>query len=275
MPGLITISSRSALTIYERLIRAQDGLLTSPSTESASERHQFSLAVIPVTFSVARSGLEELGKMVQVMTDVGRNPREIGDVLAVVDWMLGGMLQSVFAVARRFTKAGGLRAKQVKQLEGLVEEECDRTFGTLTEMVLLRLVRFIFPLMERMFENSEQTTDTPMELVGVLAGALEIVEQFGLDEGTASVKERVALGVCQELKGSSRRIPVDGGSKSIQERKQRLAKKEATWYLGAVLQRTAGDGISTRVAARVLDNARLARLSTVESEFVFGRCITG
>lgn len=257
-------------------MRAQDGLLTRPSTDSVAEREQFSLAVIPVTFSVARSGLEELGKMVQVMTDISRNSREICEALATIDWMLRGMLQSLFAVARRFTKAGSSQAKQAKQRERLVEEECDRTFGTLTEMVLLRLVRFISPWMERMFENSEQTTDAPMELVGVLAGALEIVERYGLDEGATSVKERVALGVCQELKGLSRRIPVDGGSKSIQERKRKLAKKEAVWYLGVVLQRTIGNsGISARVAGRVVDSAGLSRLTTVEGEFVFGRCVTG
>ena len=209
------------------------------------------------------------------MTDVGKNQREICDVLSTVDWMLRGMLQSLCAVTQRFTKGASLRAKQVKRLERLVEEECDRTFGTLTEIVLLRLVRFISPWMERVFENSEQTTDAPMELVGVLAGALETVEQFGLEEGAASVKERVALGVCQELKGLSRRIPVDGGSKSIQERKRRLAKKEAVWYLGAVLrQSTAGTRISPTVAGRVVDNAGLGRLSTVEGQFVFGRCLT-
>ena len=234
--------------------------------------------MIPVTFSVARSGLEELGKLVQAMTEVGRNPREIRDVLAAVDWMLRGMLQTLVAVTRRFTKGGGLRTNQMKRFEKLVEEECDRTLGTLTEMVLLRLVHFIFPWMERMFENSEQImTDAPMELVGVLTGALEIVEQFGLKEGAASVKERVAMGACQELRGLSRiRIPADGGSKSIQERKQRLAKKEAVWYLGAILQRTAGGGISTpTVAGRVVESAGLARLSKVEGEFVFGRCVTG
>jgi hypothetical protein len=274
---LITISARSALAIYERLMRAQDGLLTRSSTESVVERDQFPLTVIPVTFSVARSGLEELGKMIQAMTDVGRNSREIRDVLAAIDWMLRGMLQSLVAVARRFTKVGSLRAKQVKQLERLVEEECDRTFGTLTELVLLRLVRFISPWMERMFENTEQMTDAPMELVGVLAGALEIVEQFGsINEGAASVKERVALGVCQELRGLSRRIAVDDGSKSIQERKQGLAKKEAVWYLGAILQSTVHSRVSTpTVAGRVVESAGLAGLSTVESEFVFGRCVTG
>ena len=253
-------------------MRAQDGLLTRSSTDSVAERE---LTVIPVTFSVARSGLEHLGKMVRVMTEVGRSSKEISDALAAIDWMLRGMLQSLFAVTRRLAKAGGLRAKQMKQLERLVEEEYDRTFGTLTEIVLLPLVRFISPWMERMFENSEQTTDAPMELVGVLAGALETVEQLGLDGGAASVKERVALGVCQELKGLSRRIAVDGGSKSLQERKQRLAKKEAVWYLGAVLERTMGCSISARMAGQVVDGAGLARLGTVESEFVFGRCVTG
>lgn len=246
--------------------------MTRPSTDSAAEREQFSLTVIPVTFSVARSGLEELGKMVQVMTDAGRNSREICDALATIDWMLRGMLQSLFAIVRRFTKVGSPQAKQVKRLERLVGEERDRTFGALTEMVLLRLVRFIFPWMERMFESPEQTTDGPMELIGVLAGALEIVEQF--DQGAAGVKERVALGVCQELKGLSR-IPVDGGSKSIQERKRKLAKKEAVWYLGAVLQRTIGSDFSTSTVARMVDGGGLLRLGTVEREFVLGRCVTG
>ena len=275
LPGLITISSRSALTIYERLMRAQEGLLTRSSTNSVAERDQFSLAVIPVTFSVARSGLEELGKMVQVMTDGGRNSREICDALAAVDWMLRGMLRSLFTVVQRFTKAGSLQAKQAKQLERLVEEECDRTFGALTEIVLLRLVRFIFPWMERMFEGAEERTGGPMELVGVLTGALETVEQSGMDGGAASVKERVALGVCQELKGLSRRISVDGsGSRSVQERKQRLAKKEAVWYLGVVLHRSTGSRLSARMAGRVVESAGLSGLSAVESEFVLGRCVT-
>lgn len=268
--GLITISARSALTIYERLMRARDGLLTRPLTDSAAERERFSLTVIPVTFSVARSGLEELGKVVQVMTDVGRNSREIREAFGAIAWMLRGILQSTFAVAQRFTKATGLRAKQMKQLEKLVEEECDRTFGTLSEVVLLRLVRFIFPLMERMFESSERTADTPMELIGVLEGALETVEQSGFNERAVSVKERVALGVCQELVGLSRRIPVDGGSKTVQERKRRLAKKEAIWYLGAVLQRTMGGGVSARMAGRVVDSVGLGGLSMVEGEFVLG-----
>jgi hypothetical protein len=64
-------------------MRAQDGLLTRPS-DSVAEREEFSLTVIPVTFSVARSGLEELGKMIEVMTDDGRNSREICDVLAAL-----------------------------------------------------------------------------------------------------------------------------------------------------------------------------------------------
>jgi hypothetical protein len=241
-------------------------------TDSAAERERFSLTVIPVTFSVARSGLEELGKMLQVMADVGGNSREIRDVFGTIAWMLQGILKSAFVVAQRFTKATGLRAKQVKQLEKLVEEECDRTLGTLSEMVLLRLVRFIYPLMERMFENSEHTTDTPMGLIGVLEGALETVEQSGFTVGVVGVKERVALGVCQELVGLSRRIPVDGGSKPVQERKRKLAKKEATWYLGAVLQRTVGGRVSARMAGRVVESIGLGRLSMVEGEFVLGRC---
>lgn len=131
LPGLNTISSRSALTICELLMRAQRGLLTRSLTDSAAERERFSLTVIPITFSVARSGLEELGKMIQVMTDVGRNLRETRDVFGTIAWMLQAILQSAFAVAQRFAKATGLRAKQVKQLEKLAEE-CDRTLGTLS-----------------------------------------------------------------------------------------------------------------------------------------------
>ncbi|KAF9645033.1 hypothetical protein BDM02DRAFT_3190069 [Thelephora ganbajun] len=237
LDGLITISARSALTIYERLMRAQDGLLTRPS-DSVTEREELLLTVIPVTFAVARSGLEELGKMVEVMMDVSRNPRETCDVLGAIDWMLCGMLQSLFTVATRSVKVIGLRPKQTEELERLVEEECDRTFGTLTEMILVRLVRLIFPWMERMLEGPEQTTDIPMELIGILEGALDTVEQFGFDGGAASARERVGLGVCQELKRLSRKIPVDSSSKSVQERKQRLAKKEAVWYLGAFLQKS-------------------------------------
>jgi len=252
-------------------MKAQDGLLTRPS-DSAAEREEFSLTVIPVTFAVARSGLEELGKMmVEVMADVGRSTREICDVLAAVDWMLRGMLQSLFAVGQKFIKAIGLRAKQVKQLERLVEEECDRTLGTLTEAVLLRLVRSISPWMERMFERSEQTVDIPMELIGILEGALDAVDKFGLNGGVRSVRDRVALEACQELGRLPRRIPVDGGSRSVRERKQRLAKKETVWYLGAVLQRSVGAAVSATMTGRLVDSARLAELSVVESEFVLGR----
>ena len=274
--GLITISARSALTIYERLMRAQDGLLTRPS-DSVAERDEFLLTAIPVTFSVARSGLEELGKMVGVMTAAGRNTREICDVLAAIDWMLRGMLQSLFTLAQRFLKVNGLRAKYAKQFGRSVEEEWDRTFGTLTEAVLVRLVRFIFPLMERMFERSEQqTVDIPMELIGILEGALDTVEQFGLSSGGATgVRERVALEACEELRRLPRRIPVDGGSKSDRERKQRLAKKEAVWYLGTILQRSPAAALSASVAGRLVDRAGLARLSVVESEFVLGRACYG
>lgn len=265
-PGLITISARSAFTIYERLMKAHDGLLTRPS-DSVAEREQISLTAIPVTFAVARSGFEELGKMVEVMADVGRSSREIRDLLEAVDWMLRGMLKSLFSVTQRFVKATGWRAKQVRRLEGLIEEECDRAFGTLTEMVLVRLIRSILPWMGRMFERSEQTREVPMELIGILGGALDAVEQFGFNGGAASVRERLALQVCQEL----RRIPVDGGSKSVQERKQRLAKKEAVWYLGAVLQRSVTSAVSARIAGRLVSSAGVARLGRVETEFVFGR----
>jgi len=250
-------------------MRARDGLITSPS-DSVAKREEISLTAIPVVFAVARSGFEELGKMLEVMVDVGRNSREICDVLAALDWMLRGMLKSLFSVTQRFVKATGWRAKQVKRLEGLVEEECDRTFGALTETVMVRLIRFIFPWMERMFERSEETRDVPMELIEILGGALDAVEQFG---GAADIKERVALEACQELGGLSRRIAVDGGSKSVQERKQRLARKEAVWYLGAVLERTIGDGLSARVAGRLVDSARVGRLSRVETEFVLGRAL--
>jgi hypothetical protein len=127
--------------------------------------------------------------------------------------------------------------------------------------------------MERMFERSEQTMDVPMELIGILEGALDAVEQFGFNGGAGSVRERVALEACQELKRLPRRIPVDGGSRSVQERKQRLAKKEAVWYLGAVLQTKrrccclGEDGWPTGGQRKV------ARLSAVESEFVLGRAI--
>ena len=273
--GLITMGARSASTIYERLMRAQGGLLTWPSTDSVAEREQFSLTVIPVTFSVVRSGLEELGRTIQVMAETSKKSREICDVLEDIDRMLRAMLQSAFTVGQRFMKVAGLRTKQIKHLEKLVEEECDRTFGALSEVVLLRLVRIIGPLMERMFEDPEQTTDAAMVLIGVIEGALESVERSGFNGGAVGVKERVALGVCQELRGLSRRIPVDGGRKSDEERKQRLAKKEAVWYLGAVLQRSVGDRLSARMANRVVGSAGLGipgRLSTVESEFVFGSC---
>ena len=248
---------------------AQDGLLTRPS-DSVAEKEEISLTAIPVTFAVARSGFEELDKMVrEVMTDIGRNSGEICRVLATVDWMLRGMLESVFSVAQRLTKATGLRAKQVKRLEVLVEEECDRTFRTLTETVLVRLVRLIFPWMERMFEGSEQTRDVPMELIGILEGALDAMDQSGFRGGAVSVRERVALEVCQELRGLPR-IPVDGGGKSVRERKQRLAKKEAVWYLGAVLQRT-----GAALPARLVASAGLAGLGRVEREFVLGRAAVG
>jgi len=181
------------------------------------------------------------------------------------------MLKSLFSVTQRFVKGTGWRAKQVKRLEGLIEDECDRTFGTLTEAVMVRLIRLIFPWMERTFERSEETRDVPMELIGILGGALEGVEQFG---GAAGIKERLALEVCQELGGLSGRIAVDGGSKSVQERKQRLAKKEAVWYLGAVLQRTVGAStLSATVAGRLVDSARAGRLSRVEAELVLGRAL--
>ena len=253
-------------------MRAQDGLLTRRTTESGAERDEFLLTVIPVTFTVARSGLEELGKMVEVITDVGRDSRKICDALEIMNWMLLGMLQSLFSTAQRFRKATRLGAKRAKELERLVEEECDRTLGTLTEMVLLRLVRFVFPWMERMFGGSERRTDMGMELFGIIEGALESVERSGFHGGAAGVKERVALGTCQELRGLSR-IPVDGGSKSVQERKRRLAKKEAVWYLGAILERTVDGRVSGRIASRVVDSSRLGRLSTVEGEFVLGRCL--
>lgn len=270
-PGLITINARSALAIYERLMRAQEGLLTR-SSDSVAEREEVLLTATPVTFAVARSGFEELGKMVGLMADVGRNSREICDALAAVDWMLRGMLKSLFSVAQRFVKATGSRAKQAKRLEGLIEEECDRTFHTLTETVLVRLIRFIFPWMERMFEGSEQTRDVPMELLGIIEGALDAVEQSGsgFDRGAADVRERVALAVCQELRGLPGRIPVDGG-KSVQARRQRLAKKEAVWYLGAVLERSAGAVGSARIAQQLVDGAGLAGLGSVETEFVLAR----
>jgi hypothetical protein len=271
---VITISGRSALTIYERLMRAQDGLVTNTS-DSVAERDEFSLTVIPVTFAVARSGLEELGEMANVMTEAGRNPREICDVLSAIDWMLRGMLQSVFTVVQRFTKATGLRAKHAKQLERLVEEECDRTFDTLTEAILVRLLRSTLPWMERMLERLEQTADVPMELIGILEGALDAAEQFGFNGVGASVRERVAFEACEELRRLPRRIPVDGGSKSVRERKQRLAKKEAVWYLGTVLQRTSAGAVSARMSGRLVDSARVAMLSAVESEFVFGRGCCG
>ena len=273
-PGAITISGRSALTIYERLMRAQGGLLTRTS-DSVAEREEFSLTVIPVTFAVVRSGLEELGKMADVMTEAGRNPGEICDVLSAIDWMLRGMLQSLFAVVQRLTKATGLRAKHAKQLERLVEEECDRTFGILAEAVLVRLVRSIFPWMERMFERLEQTVDVPMELVGILEGALNAAEQFGFNGVGASVRERVVLEACQQLRRLPRRIPADGGSKSVRERKQRLAKKEAVWYLGAVLQGNPTTAVSARMGSRLAESARLGMLTIVESEFVFGRGCCG
>ena len=254
-------------------MRAQDNLPTRP-TDSVVERAEASLTAISVTFSVARSGFEELGKMVETITDAGRNPRETREVLVAIDWMLRGMLKSLVSVSQRFVKATGWRAKQAKQLEGMVEEECDRAFGTLTEKVLVQLIRFISPWMEGAFERSEQTRDVPMELIGVLEGALDAVGQFGFDGGAASVRERLALEVCHELRELSRRIPADGGSRSVQERKQRLAKKEAVWYLGAVLQ-TVGAAVSARVAGRLVDGAGLARLGRVEAEFVFGRVVAG
>lgn len=255
-------------------MRAHDGLVTKTS-DSVAERDESSLTVIPVTFSLARSGLEELGKMADVMTEAGRNPGEICDVLSAIDWMLRGMFQSLFAVVQRFTEATALRARHAKQLERLVEEECDRTFGTLTEAVLVRLVRFIFPWMERMFERLEQTADVPMELIGILEGALDAAEQFGFNGVGASVRERVALEACQSLRRLPGRIPVDGGSKSVRERKQRLAKKEAVWYLGTILQRTSTTALSARMGGRLVDSARLGMLSVVESEFVFGRGCCG
>ena len=245
---------------------ARDGLITSPS-DSVAKREEISLTAIPVVFAVARSGFEELGKMLEAMADVGRNSREISDVLGALDWMLLGMLKSLFSATQRFVKATGWRAKQLKRLEGLVEEECDLTFGILTERVMVRLIRLIFLWTERTFERSEETRDVPMELIGILGGALDAVEQFG---GAVGVKERVALEVCQELRGLSRRIAVDGGSKSVQERKQRLARKEAVWYLGAVLQRTVGASLSASVAGRLVDSAGVGRLSRVETEFVLG-----
>ena len=268
--GLITISARSALTIGERLMRARDGLLTSPS-DSAAEREQISLTAIAVTFSVGRSGFEQLGKMLGVATDAGRSEaREISDILAAVDWMLRGMLESLSVVAQRIVKATGWRAKQVKQLEGLVEEECDRTFGTLTEAVLVRLVRLIFPWTERMFDGSDRARDIPMELVGMLEGALAAVERFGPCGGAASVRERVAREVCHEIGRLPRteRIPADGGGKSVRERRRRLARKDGVWYLGVVLQSCAA---STGIAARVVDSARVARLGAVETGFLLGR----
>jgi len=250
-------------------MRAQDGLITSPS-DSVAKREEIALTAIPVVFAVARSGFEELGKMIGAMADVGRSSREICDVLAALDWMLRGMLKSLFSVTQRFMKATGWRAKQAKRLEGLVEEECDRTFGTLTETVMVRLIQLIFPWTERMIERSEETRDVPMELIGILGGALDAVEQFG---GAASIRERVALGVCEELRGLSGRIAVDGGSKSVQERKQRLVKKEAVWYLGAVLHAAAAAALSASVAGRLVDSAALGRLSRLETEFVLGRAL--
>ena len=255
-------------------MRARDGLVIKTS-DSVAERYEFSLTVVPLTFALARSGLEELGKMTDVMTEAGRNPREIRDVLSAIDWMLRGMFQSLFAVVQRFTKATGLRARHAKQLERLVEEECDRTFGTLTEAVLVRLVRLISPWMERMFERLEQTVGIPMELIGILEGALDAAEQFGFDGVGASVRERVVLEACQELRRLPRRIPVDGGSKSVRERKQRLAKKEAVGYLGTVLQRSSTTALSARMGGRLVDSTRFAMLSVVESEFVLGRGCCG
>ena len=248
-------------------MKAQDSLLTRQS-DSVAEREEISLTAIPVTFAVARSGFEELGKMVlEVMKDTGRNSREIRDILATVDWMLRGMLKSLFAVTQRLAKATGGRGKQARRLEGLVEEEWDRTFRTLAEMVLVQLVRLIFPWMERMFGASEQTRDVPVGLIGILEGALDAVDQSGFEGGAAGVRERVALEVCHELKGLPRRIPVDGGSRSVEERRRMLAKKEAVWYLGAVLQRAAGAALP----ASLVDAARRAGLGRVEREFVLGR----
>ena len=128
-----------------------------------------------------------------------------------------------------------------------------------------------------MFEGSSEheTTDVPMELIGILERVLEIVEQSGFNGGAASVRERVALEACQEVRRLPGRIPVDGGSKSDRERKQRLAKKEAVWYLGTILQRTSTTALSARMGGRLVDSARLGMLSVVESEFVFGRGCCG
>ena len=238
--------------------------MTSPS-DSVAKREEIWLTAIPVVFAVARSGFEELGNMIEAMADVGRSSREICDVLGALDWMLHGMLNSLFSVTQRFVKATGWRAKQLKRLEGLVEEECNRTFGILAEAVMVRLIHFIFPWMERMLERSEETREVPMELIGVLGGAWDAVEQFG---DAASVRERVAVEVCQELKGLPGRIAVDGGSKSVQERKQRLAKKEAVWYLGVVLESAVGARLSAGMAARLVDGARVGGLGRAESEFV-------
>ena len=269
LAGEITISARSALTIYERLMRAQEGLVTRTS-DTAAERDQFSLTVIPVTFAVARSGLEELGKLADaILTKADGNSREICDVLSAINWMLRGLLQSVFGIVQRLKKTTGLRAKHTKQLERLVEEECDRTCGTLTEKVLVRLVRLIFPWVERAVERLEGVVGVPMELLGILEGALDAAEQNGFNGGITSVRERVALEACQELRRLPRRIPADGGSKdSAEGRKQRLVKKEVVWYLGRVVQRTAGTTVSARIASRLLESARVGRLSVVEREFV-------
>jgi len=266
--GEITISARSALTIYERLMRAQEGLVTRTS-DTAAERDEFSLTVIPVTFAVARSGLEELGNLADaILTKADGNSREICDVLSAVNWMLRGLLQSMSGIVQRF-KATGLRAKHAKQLERLVEEECDRTLGILTEKVLVRLVRLIFPWVERAVERLEDVVGVPMELLGILEGALDAAEQNGFNGGITSVRERVALEACQELRRLPRRIPADGGSKgSVEGRKQRLVKKEVVWYLGRVVQRTAGTTVSARIASRLLESARVGRLSVVEREFV-------
>ena len=250
-------------------MRAQEGLVTR-TPDTVAERDEFSLTVIPVTFAVARSGLEELGKLADaILTKADESSREICDVLSAINWMLRGLLQSTFGIVQRLKKTTGLRAKHAKQLERSVAEECDRTFGTLTEKVLVRLVRLIFPWVERAVERLEDAVGVPMELLGILEGALDAAEQNGFNGGLTSVRERVALEACQELRRLPRRIPADGGSKdSVEGRRQRLVKKEAVWYLGRVVQRTAGTTVSARIASRLMESARAGRLSVVEREFV-------
>lgn len=247
MPG---ISSQSLLAAFQRL-----QWLSEAKSESIDRDRQLAGLV-----GTSKSALLSLAAMLHTILSSNIGPRPPVQVLSAVDTLLDHLLSTIFQlIAVLLKRFGKGRSKSHTVFVTALATACDDILGVLGEMILIPLVRSLWPICQSyakatLGKGKEKPVDVRMGLLTVMRNTIRAVDELAEESefmcGVQNLKERIALEGIRELMAA-----YETSSNPRRDewsiRANRLARKDAVWGLCDALHAVFGNSHAPRFPPQI------------------------